>query len=79
MFHVRNNLVGKRVKLARKLSQPHLTQKNLAEKLQLEGCDIDRVTIAKIEMGLRQVTDFEVKALSKVLNVSIEWLFQDSN
>ena len=75
IFPMNNNLIGKQIKLARQLHKPRLTQSELATRLQLEGCPINRNSIAKIEMGLRQVTDIEVAKFSKVLDVSIEWLF----
>jgi transcriptional regulator with XRE-family HTH domain len=75
IFPVKNNLIGQQIKLARQLHKPRLTQSELATRLQLDGCDINRNSVAKIEMGLRQVTDVEVFKLAKVLNVSIEWLF----
>jgi transcriptional regulator with XRE-family HTH domain len=68
------NIVGTRVKEARSLSEKKITQADLAARLQLAGWEIDRVGVAKIEGGLRQVTDIEVKKLAKVLNVSTAWL-----
>ena len=69
------NIVGSRVKLARCRFKPRMTQEALAVKLQLEDWDIARSGIAKIEVGIRQVTDVEVAKLAKVLEVSIAWLF----
>jgi len=74
MFCVRN-IVGSRVKLARSMVQPRLTQAALAAKLQLDNWDIDRAGVAKIEIGLRQVTDIEVWKLAQALNVTVAWLF----
>jgi transcriptional regulator with XRE-family HTH domain len=64
------NIIGTRVKELRKAMVPACTQLNLAEKLQLFGCEIDRVTIVRIENGLRFVPDYEVKALATVLGVT---------
>ena len=77
MFHMRNNIIGRRVKVARVRHKPRMTQKVLATKLQLEGWDLGRSGIAKIEMGLRRVTDIEVLKLAKALGVSVAWLFED--
>jgi HTH-type transcriptional regulator, cell division transcriptional repressor len=74
MFYVRN-ITGQRVKQARLAKQPRMTQANLAAKLQLDSWDIDRVGIAKIEIGLRQVTDIEVLKLARALDVDITYLF----
>ncbi len=79
MFHMGNNIIGKRVKIARTRIKPKMTQSDLAAKLQVAGWDIDRAGIAKIEIGLRQVTDIEALQLAKALNVSVAWLFEASN
>ena len=50
--------------------QKHYTQEQLAAKLQLEGCDISRNAIAKIETGTRHIYVWELKALAKVLNIT---------
>jgi transcriptional regulator with XRE-family HTH domain len=49
---------------------PPLTQKQLAEKLQLAGYEMDRLTIVRIENGGRFVPDYEVKALAETLGVT---------
>jgi hypothetical protein len=68
------NIVGKRVKEARQLYCPPLTQDQLSGKLAANGFQLDRVAIAKIETGIRCVFDFEIKALAKILNVDANWL-----
>ena len=68
------NVVGKRVKEARKLHSPPLTQDQLSGKLAAEGVQLDRVGIAKIETGIRCAFDFEVKALAAALRVDANWL-----
>ncbi len=73
------NIIGERVKQARLNHQPRMTQAALATRLQLEGWDIPRSGIAKIELGLREVTDIEVARLAKVLGVSIGWLFGEES
>ena len=69
------NIIGDRVRLARKRAQPPITQEELAARLQVEGLSIERVTITKIETGYREVTDVEAAAIAKVLGVSLAWLF----
>jgi len=78
MFHMKNNIVGSRVRMARHECIPRITQKDLAARLQIEGWDISRSGIAKIESGLRQVTDIELYRLSQALDVSVDWLFQEA-
>ena len=68
------NIVGKRVKEARTLHSPPLTQDQLAGKLAVEGLQLDRVAIAKIETGIRCAFDFEVRALAAALKVDTNWL-----
>ena len=72
------NIIGPRVRLLRQ--SRGLTQKALAEKLQLEGYDMTDLTVLQIENGTRFVADYEVKALSRVLGVSCgELLGETSN
>jgi hypothetical protein len=68
------NIVGGRVKEARQVHVPPLTQDQLSGKLAKEGVQLDRVAIAKIESGIRCAFDFEVKALAAVLKVDANWL-----
>jgi len=51
-----------------------LSQRGLAELLQLDGLDIDKNAIQRIESGQRFVTDIELKAIAHVLSVSVEEL-----
>jgi transcriptional regulator with XRE-family HTH domain len=69
------NIVGKRVQEARLKFTPPLSQEELAARLELNGWKISRGTLAKIEAGVRQVTDIELMTLSKTLKVSADWLF----
>jgi len=69
-----NNLCGKNVHKYRLENFPHLSQRMLAEQLQLSGLDIDKNAIQRIECGKRFVTDIELLALSKTLNVTLDEL-----
>jgi transcriptional regulator with XRE-family HTH domain len=71
------NIVGNRVRLARSLRNPKLTQEELATLLQLLDWQIDRGGVAKIESGIRQVTDIEVVKLAKALQIKPGWLLED--
>lgn len=66
----KNNICGEKVALLRK--EKKMSQKILAEKLQLFGLNIDKNTIQRIEAGLRFVTDIELIALKSVLDISYE-------
>lgn len=52
-----------------------LTQEMLAAKLQINGCDITRSAIAKIEVGQRHVYPDEIRLIREILAVSFEELF----
>lgn len=69
------NLVGKQVKKAR--LNAGLSQSQLSEQLELLAVYICRGSISRIENGKRIVTDIEIDALSKVLNVSLDYLFEN--
>ena len=76
-FVRRKNIIGSRVRKARKESQ--ITQMELAAQLQLLGITIDRSGIAKLESARRPASDIEVAAIAKVLKVPIPWLFEESD
>ena len=68
------NIIGARVKEAHQQFNPPLTQDQLCGRLAKESIQLDRVTLAKVESGLRCAFDFEVKALASVLKVDANWL-----
>ena len=68
------NIIGNKVKELRKLKK--LTQKELAEKLQLEGHDFSDLTILRIEQGKRFVPDYEIVALADFFKVSTDNLLR---
>ena len=51
-----------------------LTQENLAAKLQIEGCDITRSAVAKIEVGQRHIYPDELILLKKILRTEYDEL-----
>ena len=61
--------------LARLRQEKGLTQEQLAARLQVQGCDLTRSALAKIEVGQRHLYPDEIKALTEVLAVSYEKLF----
>lgn len=74
-----NNICGKNVKQIRLSLAPRLSQRGLADKLQLQGIDLDKNAIQRIESGQRFVTDIELLALSKVLSVSLYDLLKNAD
>ena len=65
----KNNICWKRVAELRKNMK--ISQRELADILQLQGLDVDKNVIQRIESGQRFVTDIELLALSKVFNINI--------
>lgn len=66
----RNNISGINITKFRKTATPKMSQRALADKMQLEGIELDKNAIQRIESGQRFVTDIELKVFAKVLNVS---------
>jgi len=76
---VQRNVVGPRVRQARRLATPRVSQVDLAARLQVLGLRIDQSAVSKIEQGRRPVLDVEVVALAKALRVSAAWLLEEAN
>ena len=66
------NLIGQRVMELR--TERKLSQKALAEQLQLAGYEFSDLTVLRIEKGTRFVPDYEVVALAEFFHVSCEYL-----
>lgn len=66
------NLISQRLIALRK--ERGLSQRELAYKLQLEGYDIDKNVITRIETNKRYVADLEIKAFAQVFQVTYEFL-----
>ena len=49
-----------------------LTQEQLSAKLQVNGCDVTRSALAKIEVGQRHLYPDEIRLLKQILNVRYE-------
>ena len=65
--------IGKNIKNLRE--QAGVTQEFLATKLQLQGCDITRSAVAKIEVGQRHLYSDEIILIKEILNVTYEDIF----
>ena len=70
----RNNLCGENIRKLRLSSPAKLSQRALADKMQLIGIDIDKNAIQRIESGKRFVTDIELKGFAEIFGVSIDQL-----
>ena len=69
-----NNISGKNISLYR--TGLKISQRELADRMQLVGIDIDKNAIQRIECGKRFVTDIEIVAFAKVFNVKGEKLLK---
>jgi transcriptional regulator with XRE-family HTH domain len=67
----RNNLCGDRIRELRLSYPSKLSQRALADKMQLIGIDVDKNAIQRIESGKRFVTDIELKAFSEIFDISV--------
>lgn len=68
------NKIGNNVRDIR--NKRGLSQQELSAKLEILGVNLDRPMISKIETQQREITDFEIFALAKALDVSILDLFK---
>ena len=71
-FNGSKNICGQRLKEARKTLK--LSQEELAARLQVEGVNIERDSVSRIEIGTRFVADYELLVLCKILGVTPSYL-----
>ncbi len=69
------NIVGQMVRKRR--NQLDLSQGDFAARCQRMGWDISRDIVARIELQIRIVPDFELVKLAEVLGISIEELMAE--
>ncbi len=62
--------VGQNIRELREKAK--LTQEMLSARLQIEGCDITRSALAKIEVGQRHLYPDEIILIKKILKVSFD-------
>lgn len=67
------NIVGKNIETLRK--KRGIKQKDFVAMMQVMGCDINPTSYSKLEGQLRSATDKEIYAISKILNLPMEALF----
>lgn len=71
-----NNLCGR--KIAELRTALKISQRELADRMQLVGIDVDKNAIQRIECGKRFVTDIEIVAFARVFDVSFDELLKFS-
>ncbi|MBQ7654660.1 MAG: helix-turn-helix transcriptional regulator [Clostridia bacterium] len=70
----KNNICGKNIAKFRK--EIRISQRELADRLQLLGLDIDKNAIQRIESGQRFVTDIELVFFKKYFEITYEDLLK---
>lgn len=68
----KNNVCGENIARYRKNLNPPVSQRAFADLLQLEGVDLMKNAIQRIESGQRFVTDIELVAIAKVLRCTVD-------
>ena len=69
-----NNRCGQNIAILRMQHKPHLSQRALADKMQLLGLDLDKNAIQRIEAGKRFVTDIELYFFASFFGLSTDEL-----
>ena len=69
----KRNICGEKVGILRTKLYPKVSQRKLADMMQLKGVDIDKTAIRRIENGERYVTDIELRMLCEIFNVSADY------
>ncbi len=70
----RNNICG--INIAKLRKALRISQRELADRLQVIDLDIDKNAVQRIESGQRFVTDIEMISLAKVFSVTVEDLLK---
>ena len=74
MNQVVEKIIGKNIRALRE--KANLTQEQVAARLQINGCDITRSAVAKIEVGQRHLYPDEIILLKDILGASFEDIFK---
>lgn len=71
------NIVGNNLKKYRELKG--LSQRDICKKLELLGLQIYNSDIHYMEHGEKPIKDYEAKALSMVLGISLEQMYENTD
>lgn len=69
-----NNICGENIAQLR--TELKISQRELADRMQLVGIDIDKNAIQRIESRKRFVTDIELRAFARVFKTTLEQLLK---
>ena len=70
------NMVGKNIERLRK--ERGIKQKDFIARIQVMGCDINPTSYSKLEGQVRLASDKEVYVSAKILNVTVDELFDEN-
>ena len=70
-------MVGKNIERLRK--EKGIKQKDFISKMQIMDCDINPTSYSKLEGQVRIATDKEIYVIAKILNVTVDSLFENEN
>lgn len=68
----KSNVSGSVIRRLRLAEEPKMSQRLLAERMQLEGIDVDKNAIQRMESGQRFITDIELRTLCTIFKVSAD-------
>lgn len=68
------NLIGEQIRQLRQAQSPRMSQRILAERMQLHGIDVDKNAIQRLESGTRFITDIELRTLCLIFKISADTL-----
>ena len=69
-----NNICG--ANIAQKRKNLQISQRELSDRLQLVGLDVDKNAIQRIESGKRFVTDIELLGFANIFGVTVDELLK---
>lgn len=70
----RNNIAGIRVAELRK--NLRISQRELSDRLNVIGLNIDKNAVQRMESGQRFITDIEIISLAKIFGITVEELLR---
>lgn len=73
----KSNIVGKNLRKYRELKG--LSQRDVCKKLELLGLQIYNSDIHYMEHGKKAIRDFEAKAISIALGITLEQMYEDTD
>lgn len=73
----KKNILGNKIRIIRE--KHNITQEHLAARLNVQGIEIDRPMISRIENQTRYLLDYEIKGIAKALGIDINELFKECN